>query len=98
MSSEPRRIRESVERVARDFGMADPGALATVTTSWVSIVGDAVAAHSAPLNLRDGVLAIDVDDGAWATQLRYLEADVIADLGAAGIAVSRLRVRVSRKP
>jgi len=96
VSNEPRRLGDAVARVARDFGLADPRAFQTVTTRWPAIVGPAVAAHATPRHLRDGVLVVDVDDGAWATQLRYLEADIIRDLDEAGVAVSRVAVKDSR--
>jgi predicted nucleic acid-binding Zn ribbon protein len=36
-----------------------------------------VAQHSRPRGVRNGVLDIAVDAPAWATQLRYLEADLV---------------------
>ena len=49
--------------------------------------------HS-PVTCRDGVLTVDVDDGGWATQLRYSETDVIARFAAVGVAIARVRVAV----
>jgi predicted nucleic acid-binding Zn ribbon protein len=87
-----------LQRVSRELGIADPDVFADVTRQWPRIVGDAVAAHARLRHLRDGVLTVDVDDGAWASQLRYLEVDVVRRLAAAGITVERVHVTVSRVP
>jgi predicted nucleic acid-binding Zn ribbon protein len=44
------------------------------------MVGESVAQHSRPRSLRDGVLVVAVDEPAWATQLRWLEADLLTRL------------------
>jgi len=92
----PRRIREGLARVSRELGIADPDAFEIVTSRWEEIVGPAVAARARPRHLRDGVLTVEVDDGGWATQLRYSEADVIARYAAAGVEIARVRVTVGR--
>ncbi len=45
---------------------------------WEQVVGPEVAAHAEPRSLRDGVLVIAVDQPAWASQLRFLGADLLA--------------------
>ena len=40
---------------------------------WAEAVGDAVAAHVKPIKLDGTKLIVEVDDPAWATQLRFLE-------------------------
>lgn len=88
---DPRRVGELLGRVTASMGFD-----ATVLTAWPSLVGDAVAAHTRPRKLRDGVLTVAVDDPAWATQLRFLEADLVARLEAVVGAgkVTRIEVRV----
>ncbi len=92
----PRSLRDGLARVSRELGIAEPDAFEIVTSQWAEIVGPAVAARARPRHLRDGVLSVDVDDGGWATQLRYSEADVIARYAAAGVEIARLRVTVGR--
>ena len=55
---------------------------------WPEVVGEAVAAHATPVKIERGRLLVNVDEPGWATQLRYLEADLIGRLAAAGIEVS----------
>jgi predicted nucleic acid-binding Zn ribbon protein len=54
--------------------------LSRVFASWPELVGEAVAAHARPRSLRAGTLVVAVDEPAWATQLRWLEADLVGRL------------------
>jgi len=92
----PRSLRDGLARVSRELGIAAPDTFGIVTSQWPEIVGPAVAARARPRHLRDGVLTVDVDDGGWATQLRYSEADVIARYAALGVEIARVRVTVGR--
>lgn len=80
--SEPRPVGASLDRLAAGLGggAARATTLSTVFASWPDLVGEGVAAHSRPRALRDGRLAVTVDDPAWATQLRWLEADLLRRL------------------
>jgi predicted nucleic acid-binding Zn ribbon protein len=77
---EPRKVGDSLDRVAASLGVPHASTLSGVFASWPEMVGEAVATHSRPLSLRDGTLVVAVDDPAWATQLRWLEADLVARL------------------
>jgi predicted nucleic acid-binding Zn ribbon protein len=78
------------------FGGASVSSLEHVFAHWEDVVGPSVAAHARPLSLRDGVLAVAVDNPAWATQLRLLGNELLARLSeAAGPGVvTSLDVRV----
>ena len=77
----PRRLGEALSKVASDLRLDDPEDVAAVMAAWPDAVGDAVAAHVRPRRLHDGVLLVEVDAPVWATQLRYLEEDVLLRLG-----------------
>jgi predicted nucleic acid-binding Zn ribbon protein len=82
---DPRRVEESLDRVTRSLGLPGARALNRVFAHWVDAVGEHVAAHATPISLRAGRLVVGVDQPGWATQLRYLEADLLARLeGVAG--------------
>lgn len=76
-----RRIGEALSEVAADLHLDDPDDVAAVMAAWPGVVGEAVAAHVRPRRLHDGVLLVEVDAPVWATQLRYLEDDVLRRLG-----------------
>jgi predicted nucleic acid-binding Zn ribbon protein len=88
---EPRSVGESLGRVASSLGLAP-----TLLTRWPELVGEGLAEHTRPRSLRAGTLVVLVDDPAWATQLRWLEADLVARLGEllGTDQVQRIEVRV----
>jgi predicted nucleic acid-binding Zn ribbon protein len=87
-----------VEGVARSLRGSSARASLTVFTAWPAAVGPQIEAHAAPVSFDDGRLVVEVDLPGWATQLRYLEAELLAKLdellGAA--VVTAIDVRVGR--
>jgi predicted nucleic acid-binding Zn ribbon protein len=81
LSRAPRRLGEALSKVAADLRLDDPGDVAAVMAAWPDAVGEAIAAHVRPRRLHDGELLVEVDAPVWATQLRYLEEDVLRRLG-----------------
>ena len=62
---------------------------------WAEAVGDAVAAHVKPVKLDGTKLIVEVDDPAWATQLRFLETTLKQRLlEVAGATIETVEVRV----
>jgi predicted nucleic acid-binding Zn ribbon protein len=94
----PRPVSDSLDRLATSLGVPSAGVLAALFSAWPELVGAGVAGHSRPRSLRNGVLVVAVDEPAWATQLRWLEADLLARLSEAlGEGVVRsVDVRVRR--
>lgn len=90
-------LHDSLDGVVRGLrgGTNDARSMGSLFSRWVEAVGEGVADHARPVKLDDGRLLVEVDEPAWATQLRFLEADVIARLRAvAGLEVSRFDIRV----
>ncbi|HEX4979843.1 MAG TPA: DUF721 domain-containing protein [Acidimicrobiales bacterium] len=93
----PRRLRDSLDDVARRLGAPAAAPLGAVFERWVEAVGETIAAHATPLSLVDGVLAVAVDDPAWAAQLGFLAdslVEKVAQVAGEGV-VSRLELRVT---
>ncbi len=64
---------------------------------WAEAVGDAVASHVTPVKLDGTKLVVEVDDPAWATQLRFLEATLKQRLlEVAGATIETIEARVRR--
>ncbi len=72
MNDEPMPLADALGAVTRDLGLGRPTHLRLLVAQWDTIVGDALATHARPSQLRDNVLVVEVDDGAWAAPLRYL--------------------------
>ena len=96
--SVPKRLRESLDRYAKRLGAPRASALGAVFSRWEEVVGASVAAHARPVSLVDGALVVAVDEPGWATQLRFLTADILRrleEVAGPGVA-TRLEVRVER--
>lgn len=94
--ADPRPVADSLARLARRLGAPPPQVLTTVFAQWDAIVGPTVAAHAWPLALADGVLRIGVDQPGWATELRFLGADLLQKLAVAvgDTSIQRVDVKV----
>lgn len=95
-SDEPRRLRDSLAEVSADLGLPEPDGLVLLVQKWQELVGVDVAPHCRLTSLRDGVLRVTVDSAPRATQLRYLESELLersASMLGPGV-VRELRVRV----
>ena len=98
--SEPVSIGDAAALVGDELGLAEPRSFTRLVDAWSEVVGDAVAQHSRPRGVRNGLLDIAVDAPAWATELRYLEADLVdraSRLLGPGV-VSAVRVSVDAGP
>ncbi|MGD9701496.1 MAG: DUF721 domain-containing protein [Acidimicrobiia bacterium] len=94
--AEPRRLIDGLDAVVRSLKGANAGTVQGVFGRWEDAVGPAVALHVKPLKLDGAVLVVEVDEPGWATQLRYLEHDLIERLQTVtGATVERLEVRVA---
>ena len=95
-AGEPVSIADALARVQADLGLPETDALRTLTDAWETVVGIDVAAHARLEAVRDETISIVVDGTLWATQLRYLEADIVERANAlVGSCVAQgIRVRV----
>jgi predicted nucleic acid-binding Zn ribbon protein len=65
---------------------------------WDEAVGEHVATHVKPVKLDQGVLVVEVDDPAWATQVKFLTPMITERLEAiTGVRVDRIDIRVERR-
>ena len=93
---DPAPIAASLDRVLGYLQAPSARTVKTVFTEWPELAGPQLAAHAQPIALRDGELVIEVDDQAWASQLRWLEPELRTRLEAlpGGPKVDRIRFRL----
>src|SRR5687768_4105075 len=98
-ADEPAPIAASLDRVLRSLRVPAARTVKTVFTEWPELAGPGLAAHAHPVALRDGELVVEVDDPAWASQLRWLEPELRTRLEAlpGGPKIDRIRFRL-RQP
>lgn len=95
---EPVPLARGLDRLLRSLRGGDRRTTATVFGRWADLVGEPVCHHVRPLKLDAGVLVVEVEDPAWATQLKFLESDLLRRLNGPDLArVDRLEIRVRRR-
>ena len=62
------------------MGWTSPLARAELLASWPELVGDETASHSTPVGIEEGVLTVQCDSTAWATQLRLMRTKVTTEI------------------
>ena len=94
---EPVPLTSSLDAMMRSLRGTDRIQIGGVFGKWDEAVGPSVAAHLRPVKLDRGVLLVEADEAAWATQAKFL-ADTIVDRlrTVAGVEIERVEVRVAR--
>lgn len=93
---EPIPLSQSLDAVMRSLRGTDRHQIGGLFGRWDEVVGDQVAAHVRPVRLDEGVLVVEVDDPAWATQITLMSGRLRERLAeAVGVQVQRLEVRVA---
>jgi predicted nucleic acid-binding Zn ribbon protein len=69
--------------LARTRGWSGRVAEGSVFGQWPTVVGEQIAEHANPASLREGVLTVEAESTAWATQLRMVQAQLLAKIAAA---------------
>jgi predicted nucleic acid-binding Zn ribbon protein len=93
---------ETIDRLVRAMGAPSADVTRSIFADWLEIVGAQVAAHARPHALRERTLVVAVSDPAWATQLRFLEVELLGRIAAATgsdeVTAIEVRVRLNREP
>ena len=100
MNDDPVPVTDALDGLLRSLrGGAGRAEVGGVFGRWEEAVGQALAANVRPVRLEHGTLLVEVDDPAWATQVRYLADDITARLAeVTGVTVERIDVRVPPPP
>ncbi|WP_203732906.1 DUF721 domain-containing protein [Paractinoplanes durhamensis] len=77
---DPQPFGAMLERLMKARGWEKPKAEATVFGAWEKVVGADIAKHSRPVKLDAGVLTVEAESTAWATQLRMLAAKLLRSI------------------
>jgi len=98
MADDPVPVTEALDGLLRSLrGGAGRAEVGGVFGRWEEAVGPALAANVRPVRLEHGTLLVEVDDPAWATQVRFLHDDLRSKLAdVTGVEVVQIEVRVGR--
>ncbi|MBD8507018.1 DUF721 domain-containing protein [Hoyosella sp. G463] len=81
-SRDPQALGSLANQIAKQRGWSGPISGGSVIGHWARIVGPDIAEHATPVRLENGVLSIEAVSTAWATQLRYMQSQVLARIAA----------------
>jgi len=90
-------LASELNALLRRLGSEPSDVVAGVFGEWEAIVGAQIAAHVSPVMIKDSRLVVSVDDPAWATQTKFLEAEIAEKVSqATKMTVLGIEVRVKR--
>ncbi len=79
---EPQPLPQVLDQVLAGLGAPSAEAVVTISERWKDLIGAEVAAHVTPVSVERGRLTILADGPAWASHVRWAEADLLARLAA----------------
>jgi predicted nucleic acid-binding Zn ribbon protein len=90
----PTPLAAALDTVMRRLSGAGQGS-ASLLVRWPELVGEEIARHATPVAVRAGDLVLAVPDPVWASQLRWLERDLLERIvERGGPRLDRLTLRV----
>lgn len=72
LGRDPRGLEEVMGAMTSSMGWDSSLAQSDLMNSWPELAGEDTARHSAPLGITDGLLTVQCESTAWATQLRLM--------------------------
>jgi predicted nucleic acid-binding Zn ribbon protein len=75
---DPHTAASGIDDILNSFGWQNQIAQAELFAKWADLVGDLNATNSAPENLNQGTLTVRCKSTAWATQLKLMQAEILA--------------------
>lgn len=97
MTREPTPLTDVLNSVMRRFRSADVDVVSGVFGDWRAVVGDSIADNVVPVRIEDKKLTLEVVDQAWATQLKFLERELMHTLREHfGGAIESIDIRLRR--
>ncbi|GDX28567.1 hypothetical protein LBMAG13_09920 [Actinomycetes bacterium] len=94
---DPRLLGNVLNAMMKRLKSADVEIVGGVFGRWREVVGESIADNVTPVRIEGKKLTVEVADQAWATQLRFLEKDLLHTLQQHfGDAIESIDIRVRR--
>ena len=77
MNKEPVHLRSVLEQLLKDFGTPDITVVTSIVDQWEEVVGIDLAAKISAVAVSGSELIVRVDDPAWASQINWLEKQLL---------------------
>jgi len=76
----PQPMGRGIDRVMKHLSAPTTDVIESVFSNWESLVGDVIATHTTPVKIDNGVLTLEVDDPAWASEMQWMSAALIEQI------------------
>lgn len=95
-SDEAASLGDIVDGLMREQVFSRGMPVAQLASRWPEIVGERLAAETAPAALDDGILTVEVSTGPWGAQAKFLHEEIKrkADEALGGGRIARVRIIV----
>lgn len=77
---DPSGLGDVIEGLTQKMGWTSPLARSELLLAWADIAGAETAEHSKPVSFDEGVLTVQCDSTAWATQLRLMRSTITTQI------------------
>lgn len=77
---DPRGLGDTIDSLTLQLGWNSPLAQSELLASWIDLAGEETSRHSTPAGIEDGVLTVQCESTAWATQLRMMRVDIMTHI------------------
>jgi len=99
VNKEPVHLRSVLEQLLKDFGSPDITVVTSIVDQWEEVVGLDLAAKISAVAISGSELIVRVDDPAWASQINWLEKQLLDKIASlvGEEKVTSIRVRTTPK-
>ena len=93
------KLSESIEKVIGRLEKNQKKAGQCIYSQWQGIVGKLFARHCSPVDLRDGILIVNVEGSAWMYMLRLKSAQILRKINKISKQdIQAIRLRIGKVP
>jgi predicted nucleic acid-binding Zn ribbon protein len=77
---DPKGVGDVLGALTSQLGWDSPLAQSDLVANWKELAGEETANHSSPVAIEQGVLSVQCESTAWATQLRLMRVDIMTHI------------------
>ena len=93
----PQTVGTGVDRVLKHLNAPTADVVESVFANWEDLVGEVIAKHTRPQRITNGVLIIEVDDPAWASEMKWMSEALLEQIraGADTVEINEIRIALT---
>lgn len=94
----PQPVGMSVDRVLKHLNAPTAEVVESVFSDWKRLVGDVIGEHTTPTKVENGVLYLEVDNPAWASEMEWMSEELLRRISdrADTIEITSIKVVLAR--